>query len=81
MDDYAVLKAELQAYNQEMLQRKYFVVLNKIDTEESKENIENFRKEFPEEEDRLFEVSALTGMGLPSLVSAIEKHFKNSQDI
>lgn len=69
MDDYKVLRAELGAYNPEMLERPYLVVLNKIDAEGSQENVSYFREEFPHE--NLLEVSALSGEGIDFLEQAI----------
>lgn len=70
-DDFRVLRNELASYKEEMLDRPYIVVLNKIDTEESAENIEVFKKTFPEESSRLFMVSALSGEGIPALYETI----------
>jgi GTPase len=71
VEDYRVLRDELTAYNPELLQRPYFVILNKIDAEESVEHIQQFRKEFPLDPSRVFEISALSGDGVASLKDAI----------
>ena len=70
-DDYRVLLAEIKAYKPEMLERPYFVVLNKIDAEESKENIKKFYEDFPNEPAKVFEVSAMEGQGIPLLEDAL----------
>jgi GTPase len=75
-DDYTVLRKELKANNPELLDRFYLVVLNKIDAEEAPEHIAHFRKKFPHEAERLYEISALTGQGLAPLVSTIESYMK-----
>lgn len=72
-DDFRVLRAELESYNPEMLDRPFLVALNKIDTEESEEHIENFMDQYTLQPKSLFQISAYTGEGLPELVSAIEK--------
>lgn len=71
MDDFRVLRQELTAYNSEMLNRPYLIVLNKIDTEEAADNIQQFRKEFAKEAAQIFEISALTGDGIEKLEAAI----------
>lgn len=76
-DDFNVLRAELSAYNSEMLERPYFVVLNKIDTEESVEHIEAFYETFANEPfmttpGKLFKVSAVNGDGLKELTTALK---------
>lgn len=76
IEDFNVLRAELEAYNSEMLKRPYLVVLNKIDAEESAEHIRAFYEAFAHEPfvtqpDKLFEVSAANGDGLAELTAAI----------
>lgn len=73
VDDFRVLRSELEAYNPELLERPYIVVLNKIDTEESKENVKQFKKHYAKERKRLYEISALNGKGLTELRQAIEE--------
>lgn len=72
-DDFNVLRSEIGAYNPEMLERPYLVVLNKIDDDESKEHIKQFRKKFKFPKGQLFEISALTKDGLPDLYQALVK--------
>lgn len=73
VDDYRVLRAELEAYNPEMLERPYLIVLNKIDAEDSAENTKLFRKEFSKEKTKIFEISAVEGDGVEALERAILK--------
>lgn len=70
-DDFRVLRQELQAYNPEMLERPYLVLLNKIDTEESIENIAHFKQEYQLDPKRLYEISAERGDGVKELRKAI----------
>jgi len=72
-EDYAVLRNELSTYNPEMLERPYLVVLNKNDSEESADNIKQFKKKFPKDKTRTFEISALQGQGVEVLDKAIKK--------
>lgn len=69
--DYQVLCAELEAYNPELLNLPSLILLNKIDCEESKENIETFLNEYSKMKENIFLVSALTGEGLAELIKAI----------
>lgn len=70
-DDFRVLRNELQAYDPELLKRPYLIVLNKIDADESRELIEQFLREFQPSSQNVFEISALTGAGLPALYHAL----------
>lgn len=72
-EDYRVLRSEIAAYNPEMLERPYLVVLNKIDADESAENIVAFKEAYPEEAKRTYLISALQGEGVDKLQKAIFK--------
>jgi GTP-binding protein len=69
--DFKVLRDELFAYNPEMLERPYFVVLNKIDSEESAENIKEFKKQFKLDSKKVFKISAVRGDGVKDLEKAL----------
>lgn len=71
IEDFKVLRSEIKAYNPEMLNRPYLVVLNKIDTDESKAHIEEFRKELQFPPKTLLEISAAGGQGLAELLKEI----------
>lgn len=73
LKDYKVLQSELKAYNPELLERPNFVLLNKVDQEESNENIQAFYKELPKLKSKTFEISAISGEGLKELTAAIAK--------
>lgn len=73
ISDYKVLRKELEAYNPELLNRPFLVVLNKIDTEEAIEHVKAFKKKKLVEKNKLFEVSAMQGDGLPELQEAIRQ--------
>lgn len=72
-DDWEVLCKELEAYNPELLQRPFLVALNKIDADESKELIQDFRSKYTGDPSLLYEISGVTGAGLPELLLAIKK--------
>lgn len=72
-DDFRVLRSELEAYQQSLLERPFLVVLNKIDTEESVHWVADFRAKYPLPPAQLFEISAAARMGLEPLVNAMAK--------
>lgn len=72
-EDFRVLRNELSTYNPELVERPYFVVLNKIDDDASEENIKQFYREFPLDPSQVFEISAIIGQGVPDLVKALVK--------
>lgn len=76
--DFRILREEMAAYNPELLLRPYLVALNKIDTEEAREHIEVFRREYPFPPDTLFEISAAYGEGLETLLREIAKRLHHT---
>lgn len=70
-DDFIVLRNEIRAYNPEMLERPFIVVLNKMDCEESLANRDQFLASSSSDQSNLYEISAKNGEGLPSLIKAI----------
>lgn len=80
-EDYQVLRDELAAYNPELLERPFLVVLNKIDTEESEEHIKHFLKKNKIPKDTLYKISAANRTGLEELVVAIAKKVNKGQAV
>ena len=67
LDDFRVLKNELAAYNPELLDRRYVIVLNKIDLVEPG-RVRELQKLFAGEGRRVLAVSAETRQGLDALI-------------
>lgn len=76
MEDFFILRKELQAYSPQMLEKPFLVALNKCDKEGAKEEIERFKKDYPFDLNTLHVISANTQVGLRELVEAIR--VKNS---
>jgi len=65
-DHLAILRRELGAYNEELLQKPALVVLNKCDLEEAQNNIETFQTY-----EKCFVISAERGDGVEALKEAL----------
>ena len=50
IEEYKILKNEVKNYSEKLYNKKSIVILNKIDIPNSKENIEKFKKAYPNEE-------------------------------
>ena len=72
-DDFAILRKEIGEYNPALLDRPYFVVLNKIDSEEASLHLKEFYQTHTVDPGHLFELSALTGEG----VECLKNNLKN----
>ncbi|NGX39564.1 MAG: GTPase Obg [Chlamydiae bacterium] len=71
LEDFEVLRKELEAYNSQMLKKPFLVVLNKMDREGAEKNAEEFRNNYPFDPSTFLEISALEGRGLTALVEAM----------
>lgn len=71
IDDFRVLRSEIYAYNPELADRPYLVVLNKMDVDESQPHIEQFYEEVALPPNTLLQISAAGGQGLAELLKEI----------
>lgn len=73
--DYVNLNKELKLYSKELIKKPQFVVLNKSDLEQAAGLIKKFKKHM--RGTKVFPVSALTGLGIKELLSAVYKKVKS----
>jgi GTP-binding protein len=73
IDDFLHLQKELLDYDERLVAKDFFVVGNKIDEEESAQNLELFRKRFPEI--KILPISAILEDGLNELKAHLLSHF------
>ncbi len=71
LDDFRVLQGELEAYNEELLRRRYVIVLNKIDLTGA-ERLRELRELFAAIGQDTIAISAETGEGISDLVERLE---------
>ncbi len=73
IQDFETLQNEIKAYNPEMLEKPFIVILNKVDKEGSQENIQAFRENYPFDPSTLFEISALEEQGITPVIEAMRQ--------
>lgn len=66
VEDYKVINSELEQYKYKLLQRPQIVVANKMDEDGAEENLERFRKAYPDLE--VFPVISLIGEGMQAVL-------------
>lgn len=69
--DYDILRSELGAYNPDLLKRPFLVVLNKVDVEEAKDHIKEFKKRHRLKKGQIHQISAAHGEGVLELVEVL----------
>jgi GTPase len=72
-EDFLLLRREIELYRKEILEKPFLVVLNKMDMENAKSQADLFKKRYPFPKKTLFELSALSRMGLPPLLQAVQE--------
>ena len=67
-DDYVVINNELKAFSEKLLTKPQIIIANKMDLEESKENLKEFKKKVKEP---IYEISAIYSEGLEDVLVAL----------
>lgn len=70
-EDYVLINKELEEFNPKLLKKPMIIVANKMDLEDSKENLKKFKEKVKDKE--IFEVSGATGEGLRNVVNYLGK--------
>ena len=73
LEDFQVLKHELELHNPELARKPFIVACNKMDIEASAEKFEQFHSKSGVEEQRIFTISCKESSGLSELSEAIVK--------
>jgi len=71
IEDFAILRKELEEYSSSMLEKKFLVALNKSDKDGADESIARFKDAYPYDPSTLFVISAKEGEGLTPLIEAM----------
>ncbi len=71
LKDYEVLRNELKLFNPTLLEKEYFLALNKIDLIIDLEKLEDVIKYFHQKKIEVYLISAVTGQGVLELVYAL----------
>ena len=78
IEDYEIIRKEIVAYSDELANKKEIIVANKMDLPNSKENLKNFKKKYPDKE--IFLVSAVTKQGLDELLVYLKDTLETIKD-
>lgn len=71
IEDFAILRKELEEYSSSMLEKKFLVALNKSDKDGADEAIAAFKEAYPFDPSTLFVISAKEGEGLAPLIETM----------
>lgn len=71
--DFQTLQNEVKAYQKELLNKPFLVVLNKTDCETAAQNIKAFTQKYPYSQTTLLPISAMHGEGIIPLLKAMQQ--------
>ena len=71
IEDYKIIREELKKYSETLYNKKELVVANKMDLDSSKDNLERFKKEFPDLD--IVEISAVKQEGTKELIYKLKE--------
>ena len=76
-DDYVKIRKELEKFSKKLIQKPEVIIANKMDLEESKKNLEEFKKKvnLP-----IYEISAIHNKGLDIVIEKLKELVKNTKD-
>lgn len=69
IEDYITIREEIVKYSEKLANKKEIIIANKMDLENAKNNLEEFKKKFPDK--CIIEISALNNMGFDKLINVI----------
>ena len=79
ISDYEKIYDELKNYDERLINKPSIIIANKMDIECAKENLEEFRKKYPDKE--IYEVSAIMKEGLETLVMRLADIVENTETV
>lgn len=71
VEDYKIIRNEIKKYDENLYKKKEIVVANKMDLEESKENLKRFKSAYPDID--VIEISAATHAGTKELIFKLKE--------
>lgn len=78
-EDYKTINDELQKYRADLAARPKIIVANKMDMPDAQEKLQEFKKHIGEDLE-IFQISALTGLGLRELMYAAYERLQNAPE-
>ena len=79
IDDYKMIYKELENYDERLIKKPNIIIANKMDIEGALDNLEKFKKEYPDKE--IFEISAINNKGFDKLLIRLSEIVSNEQTV
>lgn len=79
INDYEIIINELKAYDERLLKKPSVIIASKMDLEGAKQNLENFKKKYPNE--KIYPISSIYNEGIDVLIKDLNELVKTSASV
>lgn len=79
IEDYKVIRREIEEYNGSLKKKQEIVIANKMDLDSAKENLEKFKKAYPNLE--VIEISCMNNTGIDDLINILNEKLKSIPEV
>ena len=79
IEDYKVIRREIEEYNGSLKKKQEIVIANKMDLDSAKENLEKFKKAYPNLE--VIEISCMNNTGIDNLINILNEKLKEIHEV
>lgn len=79
INDYEIIINELKAYDERLLKKPSVIIANKMDLNGAKQNLETFKKKYPNE--KIYPISSIYNEGIDVLIKDLNELVKTSASV
>lgn len=79
INDYEIIISELKAYDERLLKKPSVIIASKMDLEGAKQNLETFKKKYPNE--KIYPISSIYNEGIDVLIKDLNELVKTSASV
>ena len=79
IEDYKVIRREIEEYNGSLKKKQEIVIANKMDLDSAQDNLEKFKKAYPNLE--VIEISCMNNTGIDDLINILNEKLKEIPEI
>lgn len=79
IEDYEVIRHEIETYDEILAKKKEVIIANKMDLENAQSNLELFKKKYPDKQ--IIELSAINQIGLDNMINILADTLDTIEEI
>ena len=79
IEDYKVIRREIEEYNGSLKKKQEIVIANKMDLDSAQDNLEKFKKAYPNLE--VIEISCMNNTGIDDLINILNEKLKKIPEV